>query len=223
MSDLDDLRARRVESLVVVLRKAGLTATYQAVTAALDAAFDDFHRSWRANEQFRAADGVDRIIAELGLVVDDALRSELTAAALDGMANIVLSPHVATTLRQLHDAGLRIGIICDVGWAPSVKLRSVLERHEVLGFFDHWSFSDEVGEYKPSPRMFAHAHAGLGVADPSRAAHVGDLRRTDVAGARACGALAIRYRGVFDDLSDGDDGHHVIDDHSALPALLGLA
>ena len=66
----------------------------------------------------------------------------------------------------------------------------------LLGYFDHWSFSDEVGWYKPAPEIFRHALDGLGGVAPERAAHVGDLRRTDVAGARAMGMTAVRYRGV---------------------------
>ena len=53
--------------------------------------------------------------------------------------------------------------------------------------------------YKPAPEIFEHALAGLGGVDPAEAAHVGDLRRTDIAGARAMGILALRYRGVNDD------------------------
>ena len=76
---------------------------------------------------------------------------------------------------------------------PSTSLRRQLERHGLLDYFDHWSFSDEVGWYKPAPQIFEHALAGLGVTEPARAAHVGDLRRTDVAGARAHGLLSVRY------------------------------
>src|SRR6185437_7984696 len=81
-------------------------------------------------------------------------------------------------LAALRDAGVRIGIICDVGITPSVTLRRHLEDRGLLGYFAHWSFSDEVGVYKPDPVIFRHALAGLGVIDPADAAHVGDLRRT---------------------------------------------
>jgi putative hydrolase of the HAD superfamily len=120
---------------------------------------------------------------------------------------------------------LRIGIICDVGMTPSTVLRGYLERFDVLRHFDHWSFSDEVGVYKPHPTIFRHALDGLDVTDPTRAAHIGDLRRTDVAGARAMGMLAVRYRGVEDDPVDPDagpavEGDHVIDDHNELVSVL---
>jgi putative hydrolase of the HAD superfamily len=100
-------------------------------------------------------------------------------------------------------------------------LREHLIRHGVLPLFDHWSFSDEVGAYKPSPVIFEHALAGLGGPTPERVAHVGDLRRTDVAGARAMGMTAIRYAGIFDDDSaDQPEADHVVTDHADLPAIL---
>ena len=61
--------------------------------------------------------------------------------------------------------------------------------------FAGWSFSDEVGWYKPAPQMFQHSLDYLGTT-ASATAHIGDIRRTDVAGANAAGFLAIRYRGV---------------------------
>jgi FMN phosphatase YigB (HAD superfamily) len=111
---------------------------------------------------------------------------------------------------------------------PSVTLRAHLTDRGLLGYFDHWSFSDEVGVYKPDPAIFRHALAGLSQAAgrdiaPAEAAHVGDLRRTDIAGARAMGMTAVRYTGVFDDDSQPEpEGHHVVDDHRRLPGILDL-
>ena len=71
-------------------------------------------------------------------------------------------------MRALKASGVRIGIICDVGMTSSQTLRARLEDFGVLGLFDHWSFSDEVGCFKPFPPVFEHAMAGLGVDDPAR-------------------------------------------------------
>ncbi|MEI2697671.1 MAG: HAD family hydrolase [Microthrixaceae bacterium] len=116
------------------------------------------------------------------------------------------------------------------GLAPSATLRRILAGHGLLGFFDHWSFSDEVGTFKPDPVIFEHA---LGRtrrrADPSEAAHVGDLRRTDVAGAQrswACTLGALRGRrstipGPADDGTDAVEARVVLGDHAEVdgPAL----
>jgi len=135
-------------------------------------------------------------------------------------AETELTPGMAEAIGVLVASGVRVGIICDVGLTPSITLRRALDHHGLLVQFGHWAFSDEVGVYKPDAAIFEHALAGLGGVAPDRAAHVGDLRRTDVAGARAMGMTAVRYRGVADDPTEGPEGHHVLMDHVDLPGLL---
>ena len=74
--------------------------------------------------------------------------------------------NIGVALRALRDAGLRIGIVCDVGMAPSTLLRTHLGTHGLIDYFDHWSFSDEVGVFKPAAAIFEHALRGLGVDEP---------------------------------------------------------
>jgi len=179
-------------------------------------------QAWHANEQFTAARTAEHCLGQLGLTVPDDLRERLVEELVRsaGGASLRLAEGVDETLRALKDAGLRVGIVCDVGLTPSVALRDHLDRFGVLALFDGWSFSDEVGFYKPAPEIFAHAAAGLAHPDPSRTVHVGDLRRTDVAGARSAGWVSVRYAGIFDDHSDRPDADHVIDHHADLLLLL---
>jgi putative hydrolase of the HAD superfamily len=190
---------------------------------AFEGAWRRFNEAWEANRQYRVTDAARDLLADLGVDdVDGELHAALIAD-LDVVADrteLALTPGVDGCLRRLKDAGLRLGIICDVGMTPSPTLRRQLERHGVLDLFDHWSFSDEVGWYKPAPEIFRHALDGLGGIDPGRAAHVGDLRRTDVAGARGMGMLAVRYRGIADDVSDAPEADLVVDHHDALAAAL---
>jgi FMN phosphatase YigB (HAD superfamily) len=53
--------------------------------------------------------------------------------------------------------------------------------------------------------------------------HVGDLRRTDVAGARGVGMRTVRYRGLHDDsgAEGGEEAEFVVDGHAELPDLIG--
>ena len=164
---------------------------------AIDAAFG---RNWEvfhelAHERAGPADATPLICDLLGVDPSPAVRAELLASydEVGRTAPLRLAPGVETTIRDLKDAGVRIGIVCDVGMTASPTLRERLDMFGVLRYFDHWSFSDEVGCFKPWPAVFEHALAGLGVDDPSTAAHVGDSRRTDVAGAQAMGMTAVRY------------------------------
>ena len=82
-------------------------------------------------------------------------------------------------------------------------------------------FSDEVVVQKPGNEIFAKAIAELGVRPPE-AIHVGDLRRTDIAGARDIGMHAARFRRIHDDQSDVSDAHIILDAHEQLLEVIGL-
>ena len=224
VDDVSEVRDHRLTAWLGLLDGAGFAVERAALDAAHDSAWQAYLKAWRADEQFTAARTAEHCLDQLGLTVPDDLRDELVDALVGsaGGAKLRLTEGVADVLRDLKDAGLRLGIICDVGLTPSAALRAHLDRFGVLELFDAWSFSDDVGHYKPAPEIFAHAAAGLGHPRPSRVAHVGDLRRTDVAGARAAGWISVRYAGVFDDHTDRDDADHVIDHHTDLLAVLGL-
>jgi putative hydrolase of the HAD superfamily len=218
------LRDRRIEAWLGLLEDAGYATERAILYEAFDRSWQRFTASWTAGEHMTYATAAERIVEDLGYDVPADLRTALVDAfgGAGEAADIRPTPNIAATLTALKDAGVRIGIVCDVGMTPSTTLRRHLDRHGLLDSFDHWSFSDEVGCYKPSAAIFAHALEGLG-ADPATTAHVGDLRRTDVAGALAMGMTAVRYTGVFDDDSQPEpEGHHVVADHADLPAVLGV-
>ncbi len=230
----DDEATRRARRLAVqaVLGDFGHQVDDDVLDDTFRRTFEAHHTSWMSNRQFTARHGGELVVSLLELDLDQDQREVVTVAYSQAAADLDmrLTEHVADTLAALHERGIRLGIICDVGLTPSTVLRGWLDDHGVLDLFDHWSFSDDVGWYKPSPQIFEHALAGLGV-EAAHTAHVGDLRRTDVGGAQAMGMTAVRYRGAFDDpaTAEGDDGASrpegdlVIDDHRQLLDELDLA
>ena len=223
--DRGHLRGRRLRAWAGILEEAGFSVERERLDAVFDVSWERYVEKWTANEQYRAAEAAEDIVESLGFRVPAGIRRDLIEAfgrAGEG-AELHLTPFAAACLRRLKSAGLRLGIICDVGMTPSTALRAHLDRFGVLELFDHWSFSDEVGVYKPDPAIFRHALDGLGRVDPGRAAHVGDIRRTDVAGAKAMGMTAVRYTGINDDdHTDQPEGDHVISDHRQLATALGI-
>ena len=219
------LRGRRQDAWLGILEEAGFACEREQLDAVFAASWERFTESWKANQQLRAVEAAEAILDDLGFDLPPEVRSALVDAFTDAGndAEIVPTDGVHEAVATLKQAGVRLGIICDVGMTPSTALRGHLDRHGLLESFDHWSFSDEVGVYKPDPTIFRHALDGLGGVAPSDAAHFGDLRRTDIAGALAMGITAVRYTGVFDDDTQPEpEGDHVIDDHRKLPAVLGL-
>lgn len=222
------LFAKRGAHVADVLAGAGYVVTPDDVDQAFEGSWLSFQEAWKANRQHLTIDGVERVLELLEVPAEEAVVTELVAHFESGAleSELALAPNVANTLRALKAADVRVGIICDVGMTPSTALRKVLDRFGVLDLFDHHSFSDDVGIYKPDPSIFAHALEGLGTA-AAETAHVGDLRRTDVAGANGVGWTSVRYAGLFDD-SGGEHpdpagvADHVIHDHAELLEVLGV-
>ncbi|MBA2322122.1 MAG: HAD-IA family hydrolase, partial [Deltaproteobacteria bacterium] len=139
------------------------------------------------------------------------------AIAVHGVCAVDEGVEVVTALK---DAGIAVALICDTGYSPGRMVRRMLR---TVGFppFDAYAFSDEIGFPKPHPAMFQAALVPRGV-EPGEALHVGDLRRTDIAGARAVGLTAVRFRGVYDDLDDAHpEGDAVIDRLSEVMGQVG--
>lgn len=219
-----ELERVRVEHWVRILAESGHVTPAETVAEAHEAAFQKASASWRRNEQYRIEHATADMLDNLQLELPSQLQERLVAAFSDAGLHTPLETAVGAgeALRALRVADVRIGIVCDVGLTPSPVLREHLHSRGLLELFDHWSFSDEVGAYKPDVRPFEHACAGLGVA-PDETAHVGDQRRTDVAGALAAGLTAVRYRGVFDDLDETlPEGDFVVDDLRDLAHILGV-
>ena len=214
----------RIQRWVAALHAHDVEISGAELESGMALMWEWFQRRWEGNHVVSPADAVDFAIEAMAVESSPALRDTMIGALHEGFdpAEMQTAPGIGEALEQLKSGGIRIGIICDVGLTPSSTLRTYLDHHGLLGQFDHWSFSDEVGCYKPDPAIFAHARAGLGVDDPAAMAHIGDLRRTDIAGARSVGWLALRYSGLADDKSPLPDGDVVIGHHRELPAAVGL-
>jgi FMN phosphatase YigB (HAD superfamily) len=193
-------------------------AAFAAGIAAQDAA-------WRRSSHFGPAAIIEHVLAELRLEAPADSRAELQRLIEDPLPERVLTPiaGVESAISSLRDRGIRLGIVCDSGMMVGRVLRGQLERTGLARHFepDALAFSDEVGVTKPRPEIFRKALAGLG-AGPAAAAHVGDLRFTDMAGARALGMRAVRFRGFNDDTGEGPEGDATIDSYAELEAALGL-
>jgi FMN phosphatase YigB (HAD superfamily) len=225
-ADVASTARRRRDAWVAVLDAKSIAIDASVVDAVLTHVTEKHWAGWSSNTQYTAQHAVEEAFALLGEVLSGDARDDLWEAwlAASRRADIELTPGLPAVLDALDAAGTRIGIVCDVGLTPSIVLLEFLERHDVLRHFDHWSFSDEVGVYKPHAAIFRHALEGLGIDDASAALHIGDLRRTDVAGAQAAGMTAVRYRGVFDDPPSEPDveGDHVVTDLGELLTIVGL-
>ena len=145
------LRGRRLDAWAGILEEAGFACERQRLDAIFDSSWERYVSAWKANQQYLAVEAAEHTVEDLGFDVPPAVRAQLIEAFTEAGrdAELHLTDGVGALLSSLKEAGLGIGIVCDVGMTPSPVLRDHLARFGVLGMFDHWSFSDEVGAYKP--------------------------------------------------------------------------
>jgi len=211
----------RLRAVTTACEECGVEVEAERLAAVLTEVAQSYERSWEVGRHFHPREGVEMLVAELG--VEGATAETIGEAFLGAGRGVALglSPDIGACLDALATRGVRIGIVCDVGFSGGELLRGFLAEQGLLERFSGWAFSDEVGHYKPAPQIFAAALAPLGAA-PEEAMHVGDLRRTDIAGAAAHGMRTARYRALHDDpgATGEPEADFVLDSHLQLPPLL---
>jgi putative hydrolase of the HAD superfamily len=186
----------RNEILLDAASEAGIPAEPAAVMEAWRQAALDFDAAWNAGQVMTPFERVTRIFAYLGLPYDEgqvALTTQrIVEAALQG--NLIPLPGVLETLPKLAQH-YTLGIVSDTSVSTGRILREQLRRHKLHDLFSGFSFSDETGVVKPKPEAFLAALDEMG-AKPQEALHIGDIPRTDIAGAFQTGyPYAVLYTG----------------------------
>jgi HAD superfamily hydrolase (TIGR01549 family) len=118
---------------------------------------------------------------------DDASLSEVETAAAKywSYPPSALYPDVRGCLDALSGR-YKLGVIAN---QPS-SVRAAMERDGLVGYFQVWGVSDDLGMQKPDPALFIHVLSTAAVA-PERAVMVGDRLDYDIRPARDAGMRAI--------------------------------
>jgi len=213
------MQTARQEAIAAACASCGVEVEADRLAEHLAAIGTAHQESWAAGRHYSPRQAAEALAQALG--VEGAARELVAEAVLEAGrgAELTLAPEIEPCLERLRADGVVLGIVCDAGFTGGAILREFLDRRGILRYFSGWGFSDEVGAYKPAPEIFEAALGMLG-AEPAAALHIGDLRRTDVAGARAIGMRTVRYNGVADDPLPGDEADFVLDSHTDLPPLI---
>lgn len=220
--------AKRLQYLrEAIERGSGAPLIQEQFEAALKVARMTWSRTWAEEHRTMSAnEWLAIMLRQLNLSLDAIHLAEIQT----GMENSILddlptlAPQVEPVLADLSTR-YHLAIISDTGLTPGRVLRQLLERDKVLRYFTHLTFSDEVGRSKPHPSAFLTTLDALG-ATPAEAIHVGDLLRTDIAGAQRVGMRAVQYIGISRDQADVlEDGTRITPDaviwsHTELEPLL---
>ncbi len=204
------------------LAQHGVEVTDEAAQDALRELWQRHWQQWHAGVSTDATDMAGWGLEAFGIrdpAAVEQLGRELAEAALE--QEVLALDGARETLEQLARRNIRRALICDTGYSPGRVVRQLLEREGLLEFLEVLIFSNEAGVPKPSPLVFQAALEPLEV-EPAHALHVGDLRRSDIAGARGVGMRSVRIRWQTDDASDLPDADAVVDSHAHLRELLRL-
>jgi len=221
--DWPTAHALRVMRLADAAREAGRPVSREQATRAFDVAWARHQAVWRAGEASGAREIARWGLAELGVEGGHAVLERLVAAFEEAShtGRVAALDGAHETLAALARGGIPCALVCDTGLTPGRVVRRHLDDLGLLQGLAVHVFSDEIGVPKPDPRMFRAALVPLGVA-PEHALHVGDLRHTDVAGARGLGMRSVRIRDRHDDEEPLPEADFVVSSHAELRALLGL-
>lgn len=220
---LTEQRSRRAR-LDALASHAGDRLNAVQVEELLERAWREHYKAWVGGEQY-GADGVaSYCVDELGDSLDQA--PALARAFEDAVEHneVHALDGSVDALKFLRGADIRTALVCDTGYTPGRLVRQLLDSVGLLDHLEVLIFSNEIGVPKPNAKMFHAALDGLGV-EAGHAAHVGDLLRTDIAGARAVGMRTVRINEVTMHPDDPSipEADSVISSHEELiPALKSL-
>ena len=190
----DELRAAR---LLEIIGPHGYAPDEYEIEAAFAKAWRHFDSVWyKKSRTPTTAESTAVILRSLRVKLPDEARQRvvtmLEEITLEHPPRLV--PGVAETLPMLAER-YELAVVCDAAMTPGRILRRVLAGYGLEQCFSAFFFSDEHNWSKPDRRAFLTPLAALGVA-PGEAVHVGDIQRTDIAGAQAAGLKALLFVGI---------------------------
>ena len=212
----------RVEALAAELLDQGIRVDEARLTEGVAHGFDYFDRVW--HDEHRTPDTaeiLDAQLVELGVTLPAEARERVVARFADLVLELPPDPvdDAARIVAELG-AGYQLAVICDTGYSPGSTLRELLRRHGMLDWFEVTYFSNEGGTSKPDPQVFRSVLERLDVR-PAEAVHVGDMQRTDIAGAHGAGMWAIHFVGANDHDAQRSTADALISSLDELPEAVG--
>ncbi|HYD47527.1 MAG TPA: HAD family hydrolase [Terriglobales bacterium] len=190
--DYSCLAAAEAESLIELAQWLGIEANVADLAAAQRAAMRQVFRDYLPRgfyyhrDLFRQA--VLEMVRSFGVEPAAALLDRFREAQWQRhQRDLVLRPGVESTLRQLRQRGLHVGMVSNI---DDDQLDHLLAVAGVRPLFDAVLSSERAGSCKPDPKIYQVALDSAGCA-PEEALFVGDTLRQDVAGANRVGLRSV--------------------------------
>jgi HAD superfamily hydrolase (TIGR01549 family) len=199
---------RRLEALQAMLLQFGARVPADEFARLYKASAVEADRWWRDEHRgYTTADRIRWLLAQLA--IERPRDCEHVARAVEEVDE-TLTAFPPALLRGAADgiralaSRFKLAIVSDTGFASGRAQNRLLAQDGLLEHFTATIYSGDIGHAKPRPEPFLRALQELGVR-PEEALHVGDIERTDIAGALAVGMRAIRLDVVRPGGSSGSE------------------
>lgn len=150
----------------------------------------DYLRSRLRGREVRLEELVRRTHRRMGIDLSDAQTRDLLLACTPAIQPLyVPDEHALPVVRQLQDAGIRLGIVSNT-FFPGHAVDGVLDALGLLRFFEVRVYSSDCGVRKPHPAIFRTALDRMQV-DAAKSLYVGDHPRKDMFGAARVGMTPV--------------------------------
>ncbi len=192
----------RVERIIQVLKRNGLTVRLDDLSLAYDEGFEKCKETWKNNRDLSTPEQLGIMMEllphEKPKSISPALMQELvevfTSPLLDDPPPLIDGAKEVVT--HIQEEKYKTGLICNTGRTPGSTIRLFLERSGMLNCFDITTFSNELRIRKPDPRIFLHTLNQI-KSLPMNSVHVGDMLELDVLGAKNAGMISVHYAPVL--------------------------
>jgi len=205
-----DYREQRISDFFQILQEYRASLSHESFIKVFD---EKFHFSEVTFEEINyrhiyTEDRILRVLKKLNIEISQSdlekLKDKFESVMLQDPPT--LKKGVKSTLNALT-LDFKIGLISNTGVTPGTIISKVLERYNILHFFDTTIYSDETGYFKPHPKMFKLPLKKMNC-KPKHTIHVGDKLETDVTGAKDFNMVTI----WFND-SDKPKSNEIIPDY----------
>ena len=178
-----------------MLERLGADVPVEEFVRLYKASAVEAERWWRDEHRgYTTADRIRWLLAQLAIERPEECEHIARAVVeIDDSLTAVPPPLLDGAAEGIHTLASRfkLGIISDTGFVSGRAQDRLLAQDGLLEHFSATVYSVDVGHAKPRPEPFHRALERLGVS-PGDAIHVGDIERTDIAGALSVGMRAVR-------------------------------
>jgi FMN phosphatase YigB (HAD superfamily) len=113
----DTMTEARRRAVAAACEECGVEVEAARLAASLEEVGSSYQRSWEAGDHFHPREGAEMLVRALGA---EGAAGEMVAEAFltaGRTAELLPAPEIGAALEELRRRGIRLGIVCDVGFS----------------------------------------------------------------------------------------------------------